>query len=102
MAVLTSWGEGLPGGAIEALACGLPLVATAASGLSEVAEHNVSGSLVDPDPKSVSDAIIRLGADAELRTQMGIEARRRAEHCFDVRRTAAETFAVYSDWLRRS
>ena len=102
VSALTSWGEGLPGGGMEAMACGVPLVATAAPGLTEVAEHNVSGFLVDPNPKSVSDAIIRLGADAELRTQMGVEARRRAELCFDVRRTAAETFAVYSDWLRRS
>lgn len=101
VAALTSWGEGLPGSGMEALACGIPLVATRSPGLAEVAEHEVSGSLVAPTPTAVGAAITRLGADAKLRTRMSIEARRRAERCFDVRRTAAETFAIYSDCLQQ-
>jgi glycosyltransferase involved in cell wall biosynthesis len=100
VAVLTSWGEGLPGGAIEALACGIPLVATASPGSDEVPEHGVSGFLVDSEPAAVAAALIRLGGSPDLRARMGTAARRRAEDHFDVRRTARETLDIYSTWMR--
>jgi glycosyltransferase involved in cell wall biosynthesis len=100
VAVLTSWGEGLPGGAVEAMACGIPLVATAAPGSDEVPEHGVSGLLVDHEASAVAAAMLRLGESPELRARMGMAARRRAEEHFDVRRTARETLDIYAPWMR--
>lgn len=99
IATLTSWGEGLPGSAMEALACGLPIVATASPGLDEVPEHGVSGLLVADDCTAIADALVGLARDADKRARMGSQGRFRAEHCFDVRRTAAQTFAVYSEFM---
>jgi glycosyltransferase involved in cell wall biosynthesis len=99
VAALTSWGEGLPGAGLEALACGLPLVATATPGADEVPEDGVSGFLVASEPSAVAGALIALGEDDALRTRMGAAARRRAEANFDVRRTARETLDLYARWL---
>jgi glycosyltransferase involved in cell wall biosynthesis len=99
VAALTSWGEGLPGSGMEALACGLPLVATATPGTDEVAEDGVSGFLVLSEPAAVAEALVRLARDGDLRRRMGEAGRRRAEERFDVRRTARETLDVYAAWL---
>jgi glycosyltransferase involved in cell wall biosynthesis len=100
IAVSSSPGEGLPGSCLEALACGLPLVATPGGGQAEVAEHGVSGLVVrDETPEGLARAIVSVLGDEELRSRMGRSARARAEELFDVRRTAAETLAVYRDVL---
>lgn len=102
VAVLTSWGEGLPGSGMEALATGLPLIASAAPGLDEVPEHEVSGLLVESEPPAVAAAIVRLARDEALRRRMSAAARARAEACFDVKRAARETLDVYAELIPRA
>jgi glycosyltransferase involved in cell wall biosynthesis len=98
VAVSPSSGEGLPGSCLEALACGLPLVATPCGGQAEVPEDGVSGVLVgDQTPEGLAAALRPLVEDAGLRRRMGAAGRRRAEERFDVRRTARETIAVYDE-----
>lgn len=77
--VLSSLWEGCPNVVLEAMAHGVPVVATAVGGVPELVEHEASGLLVPPrDPKAFADALGRLVADAELRAVMGNAARSRA------------------------
>lgn len=77
--VLSSRSEGCPNVVLEAMAQGVPVVATAVGGVPELVEHEASGLLVPPrDPKAFADALGRLVADAELRAVMGNAARSRA------------------------
>lgn len=98
--VSASDGEGIGGSPIEAMACGLPLVATACGGQAEVPEHEVTGYLVrDESPTGLADAIRRLVRDPAGRASMGRSARARAERLFDVRRAARETVELYDELL---
>jgi glycosyltransferase involved in cell wall biosynthesis len=100
LSVQPSAGEGLSGSAIEAMACGLPLVATPCGGLAEVPEDGVSGVLVhNQTPEGLADAIIPMLQDHDKRKRMGKAARERAEKVFDVRRTAQEIISIYKELL---
>jgi len=76
--VLPSLEESLPLTILEAMATGLPVVATAVSGIPEVVRPNETGILVPPrKSNALADAILVLLADAERRRQFG-EAGQRA------------------------
>jgi glycosyltransferase involved in cell wall biosynthesis len=71
--------EGLPVAVIEAMAAGLPVVATAVGGVPELVEHNVTGLLVPArDRTALSAALLKLVCDARLRRAFGDRARERA------------------------
>ena len=76
--VLPSSHDERPKSVIEAMASGVPVVATRVGGLPELIEDGVSGLLVPPnDPAAFADAIIRVMDDAALRHQLlqgGLEA----------------------------
>lgn len=74
--VLSSRWEGSPNALLEAMASGLPVVATQASGISEIVEDGVTGILVSPrDSEGFAEAMRRLAADANLRRAIGSAAR---------------------------
>jgi glycosyltransferase involved in cell wall biosynthesis len=76
--VLASRWEGLPIACLEALAAGVPIVATAAGGIPEVVADGRNGLLVPiAEPARLADAVVRLLQDAALRQRMR-EANRRA------------------------
>jgi glycosyltransferase involved in cell wall biosynthesis len=84
--VLSSRQEGLPVALMEALALGLPVVATAVGGVPEGVRHGVEGLLVTPGcPEALADAITQLAADSKLRARMAESARRRGEQFDGVR-----------------
>ena len=63
--------------ALEAQACGVPVVASRVGGLPEVVRHNETGLLVPPDnPQALAEAIAALLVDHERRAVMGAAARR--------------------------
>ncbi len=67
--------------ALEALACGVPVVASNLGGLREIVEDGESGILVPPnDPKALADALISLLTNEPLRLSLAAGARRRAGH----------------------
>jgi glycosyltransferase involved in cell wall biosynthesis len=77
LAVHASKSEGLSNAILEAMAAGLPVVATAVDGAAEVIEDEKTGILVPPgDPKSLATAIRRLILDPALRGRLGVAARR--------------------------
>jgi glycosyltransferase involved in cell wall biosynthesis len=101
IALLPSVGEGLPGGGIEAIACGLPLVATPNGGTPEVFEDGVSGiSVQEQTAHGVAAALAPLALDPALRQRIGAAARARAETLFPIARPAGETVDIYEELLR--
>jgi starch synthase len=78
--------EGFPVAPIEAMACGLPLVAADASGVSEIVGRERVGGILVPvgDVDALAAALGRLIDDPALSVDLGRGARRRAEEMFSV------------------
>jgi glycosyltransferase involved in cell wall biosynthesis len=94
--VMPSYYETFGISCLEAMAFGLPVVATRAGGLPEVVEDGVTGLLVPPgDSAALADAICRLLADADLRQRLGETGRERVVANFTAERVVQETMAVY-------
>ncbi|HKJ59844.1 MAG TPA: glycosyltransferase family 4 protein [Halobacteriales archaeon] len=94
MAVVPSLYEGFGLPAAEAMACGVPVVATTGGALPEVVGD--AGVLVPPgDVEALTRAMATLLADAERREHLGEAARRRICTEFDWEDTARETLALY-------
>lgn len=98
---LSSDYEGLPVALMEALAHGLPVVATAVGGVAETIDAG-SGRLVPPgDPAALAAALIAVVADDSLRHELAEGARRLGES-FDARLVAATLVDTYRTLCRRS
>lgn len=86
---------------LEAMAMERPVVATAAGGVPEVVEANVTGLLVPPgEPTALADAMATLLADPGRARAMGQAGRRRVEEHFSLRRHAEAVEAVFDELLR--
>jgi glycosyltransferase involved in cell wall biosynthesis len=80
--ILPTLAEGTPNSIIEAMAHGLPVIASAVGGIPDLVTRE-SGILVPPgDPTALANAMLRLASDHELRARMGYEARARYEKLF--------------------
>lgn len=83
--------------ALEAMACGKPVVACRNGGLAEVVADAATGLLVEPGDVSALAAGLRMYiADGALRAEHGAAGRARAEATFGLRRTAAAYLALLS------
>lgn len=77
--------EGFPVAPVEAMACGLPVVAADAPGVADILEGGeAAGGIVVPvgDARALAEALIRLSADPTLGAVLGARAGERAEHAF--------------------
>lgn len=81
--------EGLPYAVMEAMAAGLPVVATSVGGTGEMVEHDVSGVLVRPaDPAGLAGAVLELLAAPTRSARLGRNARERIRLHFPERAMA--------------
>ncbi len=99
--VVSSLTEGSSVVAMEAMALGKPVVATAVGGVPEVVADGQTGLLVPPgEPEALASAIIELLADPARAQEMGARGRQRATSHFDVNDMIERTRAVYADLVR--
>jgi len=92
---LSSRREGLPYVVLEAMAAGLPVVATASSGVESLVEQGVNGAVVPPDhTQALAGALIELAGDAERRARYGRASHERAAS-FTVDRMVDRTLETY-------
>lgn len=92
------FGEGFGLAALEAMAAGRPVVATAVCSLPEVVGSRESGLLVDPDSTDeLAAALVELAQNASLRERIGARAHERARASFSLEAMVERTLAVYND-----
>jgi glycosyltransferase involved in cell wall biosynthesis len=97
--VLPSMDEGYPVALMEALAMGVPVVATAVGGVADAIRPSVDGVLVPPgDPGALARAIIVLSADANRRGRMSLAAAKGAAR-YDIARAMTRIEGLYSSLL---
>jgi glycosyltransferase involved in cell wall biosynthesis len=94
--VLPSLYEGLPNVVLEAMACGLPVIATAVDGTPEAVVDGETGILVpSKDPEKLKQALLALIPDNNKRRTMGKNARHCVETDFSFDRQLSEFVALY-------
>ena len=86
----------------EALACGIPVVATDVGGIKEQIINGKTGFLTSPtDPKDMADKIECLIEDPGKRNYMGIQAGKYAKTKFDVHRMVDDSISLYTEAINR-
>ena len=94
--VLPSVGEAFGNVAAEAMACGVPVVASRSGASEETVEHGRTGLLAAPcDPASFADALQTLAGNPALRKEMGRNAIERVSKLFTLDRAVGNTIQVY-------
>lgn len=100
--VLPSYCEGLPTTVLEAMTCGMPVVATDIPGTDEVVVDGETGLLVPPkNPRALADGIIKLLGDENLRKKMGKAGRIRVEKEFSWDIIAKKVMETYQTVLEK-
>ncbi len=81
--------------AVEAMACGKPVIATRNGGLAGIVADGESGVLVEPSsPAALAGALVRYQSDPGLRARHGAAARARVQAAFDVDQCAREYLSL--------
>jgi glycosyltransferase involved in cell wall biosynthesis len=96
MFLLTSDYEGTPNVLLEAMSCGLPVIATRVGGVPEVVEDGVSGYLIEPsDEELLMQSVLYLVGAKDQRLAIGQEARRRIQRSYSPESLSARLQEIY-------
>lgn len=100
MFLLSSISEGVSLTLLEAMACGLPIVATNVGGNPEVVDHGQTGLLIGPrDPQALAKAVNWLCQNADEAQRMGHAGRKRVEQTFSLRAMVSNYENLYRELL---
>ncbi len=92
--------EGLGISVMEAQACGVPVVASKVGGLVSLIENEMTGILVEPeDPHQMAQALKRLIIDQNLRSSIGIAARKKAEVQYGAAGMTGKIISLYKELI---
>jgi glycosyltransferase involved in cell wall biosynthesis len=95
--VLPSYSEGLPYALLEAMAGGVPVIATPVGAIPDVVTHDIHGFLVPVrDAKAIAEALAVLSGDRERISWMSRACRRRIRAAYSIDRVAAEFATHYA------
>lgn len=101
--VLPSLGEGISNTVLEAMASGLPVIATAVGGNVELVEEGFNGRLIPSgNCQALAGAMAYLITESEERARLGANARARVCQRFNWSRTVNDYLSVYDELLGRS
>ncbi len=96
----TSEFEGLPIAMLEAMSCGIPVVATRAGGIVEVIQHGLQGYLVGVDEyKNLTAFAVHILSHPDHHAQLAIAARERVLESFSMKKMVGELEKVYNSVL---
>lgn len=96
--LLTSESEGFSLATIQALACGLPVVATRCGGPESIVENGVTGILVDVEADDqIADAVDRIRRSPQLAADMGVAGRKQVEKRFSIEAQVASYEHLYDE-----
>jgi len=97
---MPSFREGLPLSVLEAMACGLPVIASNTGGLPEVVSDEKTGYLINVGAfEQLADKTIKILLDKNLAKSMGIEGRKKVEELFSIEKTADNYLDIYKKIL---
>jgi glycosyltransferase involved in cell wall biosynthesis len=100
--ILPSATEGLSNSLLEAMACGLPAIATRVGGAPDVVTHGEEGWLISPDaPVELEEALNVLLGDAALRARVGAAARKKIEAKYSLEAVVDGLDVTYTMLLQR-
>jgi colanic acid/amylovoran biosynthesis glycosyltransferase len=92
----TGWMDGIPVAMIEALAAGLPVIASRLSGIPELVRDGETGLLARPnDPADIARALRALIADPDGTLQRALAGRQLIEEQFDIERSADQMLEIF-------
>lgn len=100
--VLPSLAEGISNTILEAMASGLPVIATAVGGNADLVAHGQTGYIVPPaDSKQLADQLVELATSPERACSLGQAGRQRVQSHFSMQAMVATYQRVYDQQLRR-
>lgn len=102
LGVVPSLYDNFPHVCLEAMGCGLPIVASHIGGIGEIIDDRVNGILVPPgDPNSLADGMIELLKNHELRESISKKAAAKILKDFDAKETALRVINHYQQVLNK-
>ncbi len=102
VAVLSSWSEGLPQSMLQAMAAGVPVVATRVGGVPEVIADGRNGILVGAgEDKAMAEGIVKLLREKNFAHGLALKARETVREKHAMGQTILKTERLYQDFLRR-
>jgi len=88
---------------IEAMGCGLPVIATKVGGAAEVIENELNGILIDPDDtQAIAREVLRLAGDAKLRRDIADRGTHSVRERFSAEKMVERHLELYRKWVDES